>query len=47
MNRNARNMDKKPYDNNVGDSGPNLEGLSDMYYDPEGHNVLPFLHNYT
>jgi len=30
-----------------GDSGPNLEGLSDMYYDPEGHDVLPFFHNYT
>ena len=30
-----------------GDSGPNLEGLSNMYYDPEGHDVLPFLHNYT
>lgn len=40
-------MDKKPYDNNVGDSGPALEGLSNLYYDPEGHDVLPFLHNYT
>ena len=30
-----------------GDSGPNLEGLSDMYYDPDGHDVLPFFHNYT
>ena len=30
-----------------GDSGPNLEGLSNMYYDPEGHDVLPFFHNYT
>ena len=30
-----------------GDSGPALEGLSNLYYDPEGHDVLPFLHNYT
>ena len=30
-----------------GDSGPNLEGLSEMYYDPEGSDVLPFFHNYT
>lgn len=30
-----------------GDKGPNLEGLHDMYYDPKGHDVLPYYHNYT
>ena len=30
-----------------GDSGPNLEGLNKVYYNPEMFLVLPFLHNYT
>lgn len=30
-----------------GDKGPALEGLRDIYYDPEGFDVLPFYHNYT
>lgn len=30
-----------------GDSGPSLEGLSDIYYNPEAYNILPFYHNYT
>jgi hypothetical protein len=30
-----------------GDRGEALEGLSDMYYNPEAYNVLPFYHNYT
>ena len=30
-----------------GDSGPNLEGLSKVYYNPEMFLVLPFYHNYT
>lgn len=30
-----------------GDSGPNLEGLSNMYYSPESYDILPFYHNYT
>lgn len=30
-----------------GDSGASLEGLRDMYYNPEGYDVLPFYHNYT
>ena len=24
-----------------------LEGLSEMFYDPEAFNILPFLNNYT
>lgn len=30
-----------------GDKGSALEGLRDIYYDPEGFDVLPFYHNYT
>lgn len=30
-----------------GDRGAALEGLRDIYYDPEGFDVLPFYHNYT
>ena len=30
-----------------GDSGPNLEGLRKVYYNPEMFLVLPFHHNYT
>ena len=30
-----------------GDRGPALEGLRDIYYNPEGLDVLPFYHNYT
>ena len=30
-----------------GDSGPNLEGLRKVYYNPNMFQVLPFKHNYT
>lgn len=30
-----------------GDTGPALEGLRDMYYNPDVYDVLPFRHNYT
>lgn len=30
-----------------GDSGPSLEGLRDMYYNPEVYDILPYKHNYT
>ena len=30
-----------------GDSGPNLEGLRKVYYNPRMFQVLPFKHNYT
>ena len=30
-----------------GDSGPNLAGLSKVYYNPGDFQVLPFRHNYT
>lgn len=30
-----------------GDVGPSLQGLKDMYYEPETLDVLPFLHNYN
>lgn len=30
-----------------GDKGAALEGLRNIYYDPEGFDVLPFYHNYT
>lgn len=30
-----------------GDSGPALEGLRDLYYNPDVHDVLPFKHSYT
>jgi hypothetical protein len=30
-----------------GDSGPNLEGLRKVYYNPRMFKVLPFKHNYT
>jgi len=29
-----------------GDSGPNLDGLKNVYYHPETYKVLPFYHNY-
>lgn len=45
--RSVRSIDKKLYDNILGDKGPALEGLRDIYYDPDGFDVLPFYHNYT
>lgn len=30
-----------------GDTGPALEGLRKMYYDPDMYGILPFKHNYT
>lgn len=30
-----------------GDSGPALAGLSSMFYNPEGFNILPYYHNHT
>lgn len=30
-----------------GDSGPALEGLSKMFYNPGGYNFLPYKHNHT
>lgn len=30
-----------------GDEGPALAGLRDMFNNPEGHNGLPYRHNYT
>ena len=30
-----------------GDSGPALAGLSKMFYNPKGYNVLPHKHNYS
>lgn len=30
-----------------GDKGAALQGLRDIYYDPNGFDVLPFYHNYT
>lgn len=30
-----------------GDSGPSLSGLSKIFYNPEGYNILPFKHNYS
>ena len=30
-----------------GDKGPSLEGLRDIYYNPEQFGVLPYKHNYT
>lgn len=30
-----------------GDKGAALQGLRDLYYDPNGFDVLPFYHNYT
>ena len=30
-----------------GDDGPALEGLRDMYYNPEAYGILKFRHNYT
>lgn len=31
----------------LGDSGPNLDGLKNVYYNPTTYKVLPFKHNYT
>lgn len=31
----------------LGDKGPALEGLRDIYYNPDGFDILPFYHNYT
>lgn len=31
----------------LGDKGTALQGLRDIYYDPNGFDVLPFYHNYT
>lgn len=47
MKRNYRTKDKKPQDNNLGDEGPALDGLKDMYYHPDKYGILPFRHNYT
>ena len=30
-----------------GDTGPALEGLRDIYYNPQAYNVLPFRHKFT
>lgn len=30
-----------------GDKGTSLEGLRDIYYDPEAYEVLPYRHNFT
>jgi hypothetical protein len=30
-----------------GDSGPALEGLRDIYYNPTEYDVLPFRHSFT
>lgn len=30
-----------------GDTGPQMAGLIDMYYNPESVDILPFYHNYT
>lgn len=30
-----------------GDSGPALDGLSKIFYNPKGYNILPYRHNYT
>jgi hypothetical protein len=30
-----------------GDTGPALEGLRDMYYNPQTYAILPFKHHYT
>ncbi len=30
-----------------GDSGPNLQGLAEAYYNPVTYDVLPYRHNYT
>jgi hypothetical protein len=30
-----------------GDAGPNLEGLKDIYYNPQAYDVLPYRHKYT
>ena len=30
-----------------GDSGANLEGLKDIYYNPQAYDVLPYRHQYT
>lgn len=40
-------MDKKPYDNRLGDSGSALEGIRDMVLTPEAWDILPYYHNYT
>lgn len=32
---------------NLGDKGSALEGLRQIYYSPDGFDVLPFYHNYT
>lgn len=47
MNKNARNADKKLHDNKLGDSGPALAGLAEIFSDPEAFNVLPYKNNYT
>ena len=31
----------------AGDTGPNLAGLKDMFYNPEEYFMLPYRHNYT
>lgn len=31
----------------AGDTGPNLAGLKDMFYNPEEYFMLPYKHNYT
>ena len=38
---------KSLYDNKLGDSGPNLAGLSSIFLNPKGYNILPYKHNYT
>lgn len=31
----------------MGDTGPQMAGLIDMYYNPQSVDILPFYHNYT
>lgn len=38
---------KSLYGNKLGDSGPNLAGLSSIFLNPKGYNILPYKHNYT
>ena len=40
-------MDKKPYDNKLGDHGPALAGLATIFYNPEAYKVLPYRNNFN
>ena len=43
----CRSIDKKLYDNKLGDFGPPLEGLKKIYYNPRAFKILPFRHKWT